>query len=127
VDDSCIFCRIVARKSPAHILYEDDRILAFLDIAPMTKGHTLVIPKGHFANLLEVDSDTLSHLVCAIPWLAKDIMKAVGSSAFNVLQNNGAVAGQVIFHLHFHIMPRSVGDGMFPHTAKNPEGAKQPM
>ncbi|KAJ3211079.1 hypothetical protein HDU67_004787 [Dinochytrium kinnereticum] len=113
----CIFCNIVQRQSPSHIVYEDDKILAFLDIAPLTKGHTLVIPKGHYANLLECPTDLVSYIAEKIPWLARGIMKAVDSSAFNVLQNNGATAGQVVFHLHFHILPRFKDDGRFPNHA----------
>ncbi|KAJ3328914.1 hypothetical protein HDU76_009034 [Blyttiomyces sp. JEL0837] len=116
-NDACIFCKIVQRKAPAHIIYEDEKIMAFLDIAPMNKGHSLIIPKYHHINLIDTPSDILSHIAVRLPWLAKGICKAVGTDSFNLLQNNGAVAGQVVFHLHFHIMPRFNDDGIFPNKS----------
>jgi histidine triad (HIT) family protein len=92
---SCIFCEIVSKKSPAHILYEDEHILSFLDIAPMNEGHALVIPKQHHANLREIPPNVLSHLAVKLQLIASSILKSVGSEAFNILQNNGQVAGQV--------------------------------
>ncbi|KAI8835888.1 histidine triad domain protein [Chytridium lagenaria] len=122
----CIFCKIVQRQSPSHIIYEDDKILAFLDIAPLTRGHTLVIPKSHCTNLLECPTPLVSYIAEKIPWLAKGIMATVGSTAFNVLQNNGATAGQVVFHLHFHILPRFRNDGRFPNHAEEGDESTAP-
>ncbi|KAJ1561596.1 hypothetical protein HK405_003406, partial [Cladochytrium tenue] len=79
--------------------------------------HVLVIPKAHCRDLLDIDQDLLAHLAVSIPRLARGIMKAVGSDSFNILQNNGATSGQVVFHLHFHILPRRPDDGIFPNNS----------
>lgn len=107
----CLFCKIIKGEIPCHKVYEDDKIFAFLDIKPVNLGHTLVIPKKHVANLLEIESEELQYLISKIPFIAKAIMRGLDYSAFNLQVNNGAIAGQVIDHLHFHIVPRKEGDG----------------
>lgn len=107
----CIFCKIVAGELPNHKIYEDDNVLAFLDIHPTNPGHTLVIPKQHHKDFLDTPADLQSKLIQVIGKLAPIIMKAVGAEAFNLGVNNGAAAGQIIFHTHFHIMPRFTSDG----------------
>ena len=107
----CIFCAIAARTAPARIVFEDERTLAFMDIAPLTPGHTLVIPKQHAENIFEIDPDELAavtrttHLVCAA---AK---RAFEPDGLNLFQTNGAVAMQTVFHLHVHVLPRYRDDG----------------
>lgn len=107
----CIFCKIIAGELPSHKVYEDNDVLAFLDIHPTNPGHTLVIPKVHHKDFLDTPADLQSKLIQVIGKLAPIIMKAVGAEAFNLGVNNGAVAGQIIFHTHFHIMPRFTSDG----------------
>lgn len=107
----CIFCKIAAGEIPSHKVYEDEAALAFLDIHPINPGHTLVIPKAHHQDLLDTPPELLAHLMQVIVKIAPGIVKAVGAEAFNLGVNNGAAAGQIIFHTHFHIMPRFDSDG----------------
>ncbi len=107
----CIFCKIVAGEIPSHKVYEDEAVLAFLDIHPVNPGHTLVIPKAHHSDLLDTPPDLLSKLMQAIVKIAPIITKVVAAAGFNLGVNNGAAAGQIIFHTHFHIMPRFSSDG----------------
>lgn len=107
----CIFCKIVAGEIPSHKVYEDDEALAFLDINPVNPGHTLVIPKIHYPDLLNTPAPALAALMAAIRQIAPGILKAVGAEGFNLGVNNGRAAGQIIFHTHFHIMPRFSSDG----------------
>lgn len=107
----CIFCKIVAGEIPSHKVYEDDTVLAFLDIHPTNPGHTLVIPKAHHNDLLDTPADLLAKLMAVVVKITPAIIKGVGAEAFNLGVNNGAAAGQIIFHTHFHIMPRFTADG----------------
>ena len=108
---SCIFCQIVAGEIPSYKVYEDDRVLAFLDIAPVNHGHVLVIPKQHYADLLELPEETLCLLAKAVKKIAPAVLTATGAKGFNLGLNNGEVAGQVVKHFHWHIMPRFPDDG----------------
>lgn len=110
----CIFCKIVAGEIPSYKLYEDDRILAFLDIAPVHKGHILVIPKKHYANLEEISPEDLSFLILVVKQLGLLLKKRLGYEGYNVSENNDPVAGQEVAHLHFHLIPRIAGDGLLP-------------
>ena len=110
-ESGCIFCRIVAGELPSTKVYEDDALLAFLDINPVAKGHTLVIPKDHYADQLAAPPEVLAAIARRIPIISKAITSATNAAAFNVHQCNGAAAGQVVFHLHYHIIPRMMGDG----------------
>ncbi|MEM9414940.1 MAG: HIT family protein [Planctomycetota bacterium] len=109
MDPNCIFCKIVAGDIPCHKLWEDDHALAFLDVNPLSEGHALVIPKGHYATLDQVPADTAAAIGAALPALARAVMQATGSTDYNLLQNNGAPAGQDVFHVHFHLIPRKPG------------------
>lgn len=111
-EKDCLFCRIVRGEIPSSKVYEDDYVYAFLDIAPSFAGHTLVVPKNHYKNILDIDVNEVSHIFAAIQKIAPAIMKATGAEGFHVLQNNNEVAGQTVFHTHFHIIPRKAGDGM---------------
>ncbi|MCX7808255.1 MAG: HIT family protein, partial [Deltaproteobacteria bacterium] len=97
---------------PCHKVYEDDHVLAFLDIYPLSKGHTLVIPKERKAFLHELSDEQAAALGRALPRIARAVLKATGASAYNVLQNNGALAHQSVFHVHFHIIPRIGSSGL---------------
>ncbi len=107
----CIFCRIVRGEIPSTRLLETDDVLAFLDIGPLVKGHTLVIPKAHFDPLTAVPAPLLGRLMEAVQRVAAAQVKGLGADGFNVHQSNGACAGQVVPHVHFHVVPRFAGDG----------------
>lgn len=120
VQDSCIFCRIVKGELPCTRVYEDDAVLAFLDINPISRGHTLVIPKAHYATLLDLPEDAASRTFAVLARVGRAAMAATGAAGFNCLQNNFAAAGQIVFHSHWHVIPRFEGDGLaqWPHKAQ---------
>ena len=109
--DDCIFCKLANGDIPTNTIYEDEDFRVFLDAAPATKGHCLIVPKEHFDNLEELD-DTVGAKVMP---LAKKMMKLLKEKlnwdGFNVVQNNGEIAGQTVFHFHMHLIPRYKGDG----------------
>jgi len=107
----CIFCKIAKGEIPFYKIYEDNKFLAFLDITPINPGHTQLIPKEHYPNLLETPNNILSEVLIIIKKIAPRILEAVGSKGFNLGNNINEVSGQVIPHLHFHIMPRFENDG----------------
>jgi histidine triad (HIT) family protein len=111
--NDCIFCKIAAGEIPSTKLYEDDVILAFLDIGPISDGHTLVMPKQHFGSLHDCPSQLLGQVCSKLGRIAGAVAKAMNSEGYNVLCNNGRAAGQVVEHLHFHIIPRNTGDRLF--------------
>ncbi|MFH1730237.1 MAG: HIT family protein [Planctomycetota bacterium] len=111
-DPDCIFCKIVAGEIPSEKVFENDHVLAFMDINPTSRGHTLVIPKDHSENLVSTDVNMLLQVTAALPKIAAAAVKAVGAQGFNVLQSNSPCAGQVVPHIHFHIVPRNDGDGI---------------
>ena len=110
-DTECIFCRIVAGEIPATIIAESDAAVAILDVAPWTEGHAIVIPRRHAADLLEIDDDDLAGVASLVRRVA---VAAVGDGAegVNLWQSNRAAAGQTVFHLHVHVLPRRSGDGI---------------
>ena len=111
--DDCVFCKIIAGRIPAIKIYEDEVVLAFLDIGPLSDGHTLVIPKAHFSRLDECPAEILAEVAGRLGKIAKAVVTAMGSDGYNVLCNNGRAAGQLVDHLHFHIISRNTGDGVF--------------
>ncbi|MBM7694041.1 histidine triad (HIT) family protein [Peribacillus deserti] len=109
---NCIFCSILKGDIPASKVYENEHIMAFLDISQVTKGHTLVIPKVHQENIYELTSETASQLFSAVPDIANAIKKEFNPIGLNILNNNGEHAGQSVFHYHMHLIPRyGKGDG----------------
>ena len=118
VSESCIFCRIVKGDIPGTRVYEDDAVFAFLDINPVSKGHLLVIPKGHYETLLDVPESVGAKMLPVLAKLGKAVMAATGAQGFNCLQNNFAASGQIVFHSHWHVIPRFEGDGLnqWPHN-----------
>jgi len=119
-DPSCVFCKIAAGQIPCFKVYEDDVVLAFLDIGPIVRGHTLVIPKAHHATVMEIPPELLGAVNQRIPKIAKAVLAEVGVSACHVLVNNGAEAMQSVHHLHYHIIPRTPGDGIhIPWNTRN--------
>ena len=107
-----IFDKIIAGQIPCHRVYEDEHVLAFLDIGPLSPGHTLVIPKEAKASLHELSDDSAAALGRALPRLCRAVVKATGATAYNVLQNNGAAAHQAVFHVHVHIIPKFASQGL---------------
>lgn len=111
--DDCVFCKMVAGEIPVAKVYENEAVLAFLDIGPVSDGHTLVIPKRHYARVDECDADVLAKVGACLGEIAGAVVKAMGADGYNVLCNNGRAASQVVEHVHFHIIPRKMGDGVF--------------
>ncbi len=107
-----IFSRIIRGDVPCHKIYEDDRVLAFLDIGPISKGHTIVIPKEVAATLDQLSDESSAAIGRVLPRLCRAVMKGAGAEAYNVLQNNGMAAHQAIFHVHFHIIPKFGDSGL---------------
>ncbi|MDD4900591.1 MAG: HIT family protein [Patescibacteria group bacterium] len=124
---SCIFCKIISGELPSHKVYEDENVLAFLDISPVNPGHTLVVPKKHFVDLEDADEATLCAVIKAVKRVGLSIKNNLGAAGYNLGMNNGAVAGQVVPHLHFHLMPRQAGDGLklWPQQAYGPGEAEE--
>ena len=122
--DNCIFCKVVAGEIPATKIYEDEVALAFLDIGPISEGHTLVIPKQHFDKLHDCPAEILGRVSGCLGRIARAVVAATGADGYNVLCNNGRAAGQLVDHMHFHIIPRNNGDGVFNRwpSSKYPEG-----
>ncbi|AJF61864.1 TPA: HIT family protein [Candidatus Woesearchaeota archaeon] len=112
MDENCIFCKIIAGKIPTLKVYEDKDVMAFLDIAPANKGHTLIVPKKHSKDMLEDNNKDLAAVMKAAKKISAAVMKAVSAEGFNFIANTGPVAGQVVFHTHFHIIPRFENDGL---------------
>ena len=120
----CIFCKIAAGEIPSVRVYEDERCLAFMDIGPISPGHTLLIPKAHYETIHQMPPDEAAHLARRIPALAAAVRKAVGAEGINILQNNGRCSGQEVFHVHVHLIPRWPGDGLgfrWPAKKADPE------
>ena len=114
-DDDNIFAKILRDEFPCFKVYEDDRTLAFLDIMPRATGHTLVIPKARATDLTDIAADDLGALMGTVQALAPKIRDALGADGFMIQQFNGAGAGQTVFHLHIHIIPRRAGESLKPH------------
>jgi len=108
----CIFCKIAAGEIPSVRVYEDDRVLAFMDINPLSEGHLLIIPKVHAATIYEITEDDFLAVMSATHKLADAVKKALNPDGINLLQLNGRAANQVVPHLHMHIVPRWSGDGL---------------
>ena len=109
-DDNCIFCKLANGDIPTNSIYEDDDFKVILDASPATKGHALILPKQHYANIFEIEDETLAKAAK----LAKKIMThekdVLGCEGYNLVQNNGEVAGQTVFHFHMHLIPRYESD-----------------
>ena len=110
--EGCPFCSIVSGESPASIVYEDKDVLAFMDLSPATVGHTLVVPRDHWENIYEVPEETLTKLIAVVKRLCVAVKKTVDADGIMLIQNNGRAAGQVVFHLHFHVIPVSSNSGV---------------
>ncbi len=123
----CLFCKIINGEIPCLKVYEDEYTFAFLDINPVNEGHTLVLPKKHIENLINSDSEDLKNIMPALREITEAVKKATNADGVNVTTNNGEAAGQSVFHLHFHIIPRFNDDGFknwLQHSYKEGEDKK---
>ncbi len=111
-DPDCTFCRIARGDIPCHKVHQTEHGLAFLDIGPLAEGHLLWIPRTHIASLDDLTESQASDLCRSLPRLGQALRAALSAEGYNVLQNNGRVAGQEVMHLHFHLIPRTRGDGL---------------
>lgn len=111
-DENCIFCKIVKKEIPTELTYEDDNIIAFLDIKPKAKGHTLVVTKKHYQTILDIPDSMGMDLMEAIKKVSLNLIEKGEAEGFNVVMNNYESAGQIVHHAHIHIIPRKKGDGM---------------
>lgn len=108
--DDCIFCKIVNNDIPASRIYEDDNFFAFLDMNPVNPGHVLVIPRGHYESFLELPQNILEKYLIVVQQVTRAVASSLEVDGYNIMQNNGKAAGQSVFHVHFHIVPRFKDD-----------------
>ncbi|MCK5460189.1 HIT family protein [Candidatus Parcubacteria bacterium] len=108
----CIFCKIIKGALPCYKIYENKNVLAFLDIMPVNGGHALIIPKKHYTNIEKIPENELCSLIKAVKKIGKALKQGLGVAGYNLQLNNDPIAGQIIPHLHFHIIPRKTGDGL---------------
>jgi histidine triad (HIT) family protein len=116
--ESCIFCKIAQKEASASIVYEDEKVVAFLSIQPINVGHTLVVPKKHYEDIYGIPEEEVAYLYKIVKKLSRAIKKAVEAEGIRIVQNNGEAAGQVIFHLHVHIIPMN-SDSQWVHHLEN--------
>lgn len=110
-DDNCIFCKLAGGDIPTNSIYEDDAYKVILDMSPATKGHALILPKDHYKNIYEMPEDKVAEAFALAKRMAVSMTDKLGAEGFNIVQNNNEVAGQTVFHLHIHLIPRYADDG----------------
>lgn len=110
MNDNCIFCKIIGKEIPSTILYEDDDFSVIMDISPASKGHAILLVKKHVPNIYELDEDLASKALVVVSKVAKAMKEELKCDGLNILQNNGEAAGQTVFHLHIHLIPRYKDD-----------------
>lgn len=108
--EDCIFCKIANGIIPSATIYENSDFKVILDVSPASKGHTLILPKEHFDNIFDMDADTAGKLFSLAAAVARALKQATGCDGMNIVQNNGEIAGQTVFHFHMHLIPRYEGD-----------------
>ncbi|MCI8274214.1 MAG: HIT family protein [Lachnospiraceae bacterium] len=108
-EETCIFCKIANGDIPAATVYEDEQFRVILDLGPASKGHALILPKNHFADLLDLDEETSRAVLLLAARVGAAMKKSLGCAGFNLVQNNGEAAGQTVFHFHMHVIPRYEG------------------
>lgn len=125
----CVFCKILKGEIPSEKIYENDKVYAFLDIMPVNPGHTLVIPKEHYDNIEDLPEDLMCEMSKIVKKVGQAIKKGLGSKSYNIALNNGEVAGQVVPHVHFHVIPRKTSDGLklWPQRQYQDQEAKEVM
>ena len=109
--DNCIFCKIINGEIPSHVLYEDEQFKVILDVNPATKGHALILPKEHYANLYELPEETAADAMKLAQRMMRKMTEKLDCDGFNIVRNNGEAAGQTVFHFHMHLIPRYKNDG----------------
>lgn len=109
--EDCIFCKIANGEIPSKTIYEDEEFRVILDLGPATKGHALILPKDHYANLYELPDETAAKVMQLAKKMATQMTEKLGCDGFNLVQNNGETAGQTVFHFHLHLIPRYADDG----------------
>ncbi|WP_294785529.1 HIT family protein [uncultured Eubacterium sp.] len=110
-DDNCIFCKLANKDIPTNIIYEDEKFTVIMDADPATKGHALILPKNHAANIYELPDEDAADIFVLAKKLATKMTEVLHCDGFNIVQNNGEVAGQTVFHFHMHLIPRYLNDG----------------
>lgn len=110
-NDNCIFCKIANGQIPSKTIYEDGEFRVILDLGPATKGHALILPKDHYANLYELPDEKAASVIKLAKKMATKMTSALSCDGFNLVQNNGEAAGQTVFHFHMHLIPRYLNDG----------------
>ncbi|MDE6994275.1 MAG: HIT family protein [Lachnospiraceae bacterium] len=110
-DTNCIFCKIANGEIPSKTLYEDDKFRVILDLGPASRGHALILPRDHYANLYELPDETAGEVMKLAKKMAVQMTERLGCEGFNLVQNNGELAGQTVFHFHMHLIPRYKDDG----------------
>lgn len=124
-DDNCIFCKLANGDIPTNTIYEDEDVRVILDMSPATKGHALILPKEHYANIYEMDDVLLGKVMKVAKTVVTHATKVLSCDGYNLVQNNGSVAGQTVFHFHLHLIPRYEKDnneGMISWTPKEVPG-----
>jgi histidine triad (HIT) family protein len=111
MSENCVFCQIVRKQAPASIVYEDEQVVAFLSNRPVNEGHTLLAPKKHYENIYEIPEDEAGYLFKITKRIASAVRDAVSAEGIRIVQNNGWAAGQVVFHLHLHVIPMMPNEG----------------
>ena len=111
IKDDCIFCKIANGVIPTNSIYEDDKFRVILDLSPATKGHALILPKEHFANIYELPDEWAAQVMVLAKKMAMTMTEKLKCDGFNLVQNNHECAGQTVFHFHYHLIPRYIGDG----------------
>lgn len=109
-DNNCIFCKIASGEIPAATLYEDEDFRVILDLGPASKGHALILPKEHYANLYELDDEVAAKVLVLAKKIITQLTDVLGCDGYNIVQNNGEAAGQTVHHFHMHLIPRYEGD-----------------
>jgi histidine triad (HIT) family protein len=125
----CIFCQIIRKQAPASVIYEDKQVIAFLSNRPVNKGHALVVPKKHYENIFEISEEEAAYLFKITKRIAHAVRNAVTAEGIRIVQNNGWAAGQVVFHLHVHVIPMEPNEGFIHgkafHDHSNPRERKE--
>ena len=124
--DSCIFCKIAQKQVPSSLVYEDEKTVAFLDIRPLNEGHTLIIPKEHYVNIFDIPQELLCHIHSVTKKVAQAVEKATHADGISIIQQNCEAAGQEIFHLHVHVIPRFEGQKL-PRLSELSEADKEQL
>ncbi|MFA5755435.1 MAG: HIT family protein [Candidatus Paceibacterota bacterium] len=110
--EDCIFCKIVKGEIPSYKIYEDDLVFAFLDINPTSLGHTLIVPKKHNKDIFDIEEEYLKRIILVSKKIAQRMKEVIDCDGVNIFNNSGSSAGQIIFHCHFHVIPRKTGDNV---------------